>query len=214
MKTTFSISKAFKTGWEHTKNHLEFLALSTFVYFVLYLVLARFGHGDFSFILRLAAWFVSMLFSIGMRRIGLLIEKGGVPTYNDFQTDATTFISVLFANIIMAVFIFIGFILLIIPGIIVALRLSMTTYIILDKKMGAWAAVKESWKITKGHSWNLLGLALCALLICIVAVIPFGLGLIVALPFLAITAAIVYNRIKHLNTPVLVTGTHVVEHSN
>lgn len=52
----------------------------------------------------------------------------------------------------------IGFILLIIPGIIVAMGLSMITPIIVVEKMGPIDAMKRSWELTKKKKLHLFGL--------------------------------------------------------
>jgi hypothetical protein len=51
-----------------------------------------------------------------------------------------------------------GLILLIIPGIYFALRLSLAPYFLVDKNMGVMEAYKASWDATKGHVKQILGM--------------------------------------------------------
>lgn len=60
-----------------------------------------------------------------------------------------------------------GCILLIVPGIIFALRLSLSTYYLVDQNMGVMDAYKASWHATKGNLgkiWGLIGVGILMLL--------------------------------------------------
>lgn len=196
MQTSFKISDVFKKGWVNTKKNWLFLVLSTLIYFVVYFVLARSGHGFTSVFLGLASWIVAQLFSIGLYRIALKIEDGGVPKATDFKTDFNTFMTVLWANIITGLIIIAGTLLFIIPGIIAMLRLSMSIYLILDKKMKAWEAIKESWRITSSYSWKILGMVLIAMIVALISLIPLGLGLLISIPFLSLSYGVFYRKIS------------------
>ncbi len=197
---TFSIKEAFKQGWSNTKKHIEFLTVSTFVFLVIYFILKVGSHGFSGLLLGLASFIVGMLFDIGMRRIGILIDSGQTPKADHFRSDLGLFLSVLWATVIVSVLSFIGFILFVIPGIIVVIRLSMAIYLILDKKLDAWAAVKESWRLTKGSSWKLLGFFILAFVVVIISIIPLGLGLIISIPFLSMTHAVIYRKIVKIKS--------------
>ncbi len=197
---TFSLKEAFKQGWRNTEKHIEFLALSTFVFFVIYFILKQTTSGFSGLFIGLASFILGMLFNIGMRRIGLLIDSGQSPKVDNFKSSVGLFLSVLWATIIIGFFTLIGLILLIIPGIIVVLRTSMAIYLILDKKLDAWPAVKESWHLTKGFSWKLFWFFLFSGIIIIVSFIPFGLGLIISVPFLSLTHAVIYRKISNFRS--------------
>lgn len=60
-----------------------------------------------------------------------------------------------------------GLILLIVPGIIIGLRLSLAHYYLVDKNMSVMEAYKASWHATKGHLgkiWGMIGVGLLMLL--------------------------------------------------
>ena len=63
----------------------------------------------------------------------------------------------------MLVIVSLGTVLFIIPGIYLACRLSFTTFLVTDRKMEAIEAVKESWRLTDGHCWTVLLIALVAI---------------------------------------------------
>lgn len=66
-----------------------------------------------------------------------------------------------------------GFILLFVPGIIFALKLSLASYYLVDKNCGVMEAYKSSWEATKGNLgkiWGLVGVNILFILLCIVLV--------------------------------------------
>jgi len=73
-----------------------------------------------------------------------------------------------------------GLVLLIIPGIYLALKYQFYGYLIVDKGMGPIKALKESGRITDGAKKDLLIFWL--VLFCSIAVIALVLGIFIALP--------------------------------
>ncbi len=61
------------------------------------------------------------------------------------------------AAIVAFLAIAVGFALLIIPGLIALGRLSLTLVVMMEENLGAFASVKRSWRLTKGHTMEMLG---------------------------------------------------------
>jgi uncharacterized membrane protein len=95
------------------------------------------------------------------------------------------------AEILAAIIIVIGFILVIIPGIIASLGLGFAPYVVIDRTAGPTDALKESWGITKGNKWQLFLLGLVLLGLNLLGVLALVVGLLVTIPvtWLAITHA-------------------------
>lgn len=196
MNTTFSISEVYKTAWDYTKKNIVFLLVSTFVFFVLSVILGKIAEdGGILGILGIVSMFLYILFHIGLINIGVFISKGNTPDMDNFKTDWLTFWRFVLAGIITLFFIMIGTVLFIIPGIIIAVRLSLTPFLIIDKKYSFWPAIKESYKITRGHSWSIFGLCILNFLVAVIAFIPVGLGLILATPFFGMVYVVMSQRV-------------------
>ncbi len=200
---TFSIKEIFKTAWTHTKLHIKFLAGSTFAFLVIYSLLSYERGGIAASILHVAAWVVALLFGIGMVRIGLLIESGGTPHISDFGSSVTLSLVIIWASIITGFFTFLGFVLFVIPGLIAVIRLSFVKYGIVHKQLSAWDATKESWKMTKGNIWKISGVLMLSILVMLVSIIPVGLGLVVAIPFVSLMYARMYKKILEAQIPII-----------
>lgn len=72
---------------------------------------------------------------------------------------------------------FIGILLLIVPGIIIMTRLCFTPFAVVDKGLG-FDAIKYSWKITKGHFWDIIVFGLYFFFWNIVGLLCLGIGVI------------------------------------
>jgi hypothetical protein len=73
------------------------------------------------------------------------------------SASAPGFWSLVGSQILTGILVFIGFLLLIVPGMILLARLSLTPFVIYDERLGAIAAMKRSWSLTKGHTVEMLG---------------------------------------------------------
>ena len=94
----------------------------------------------------------------------------------------------------------IGFVLLIIPGFIVALGFSQVLpYIVDNPDKGITDVIKESWELMKGHKWEYFVFILSFILwfILCLLVIP----MIYVIPYVEFAAAIYYTRLIGEKSP-------------
>ena len=73
--------------------------------------------------------------------------------------------AILWITVITFVATLVGFILLVIPGIIAAIRLTLAPAILVVEDVRGTKAVSRSWELTRGHSWRIFGALLLAGLI-------------------------------------------------
>lgn len=90
-----------------------------------------------------------------------------------------------------------GFILLIVPGIIIVLMFQMYAYLVVDKGLGPIAALKRSRVITKGSRWRLFVLGFLIVLVNLGGLLCLVVGLLVTIPLTAIASARVYDLLEH-----------------
>ena len=76
-------------------------------------------------------------------------------SWMDFLKPSGKVIQLIIADLIRTVFIFFGFILLIIPGIYIGIRLSFIDYALVVDGKSTWWAIKHSRKVTEGKAWYL-----------------------------------------------------------
>lgn len=89
----------------------------------------------------------------------------------------TNYLNIVLANLLVVAIVGIGFILLIVPGIVFACRLAFVPYLVMDKGMDPAAAVEKSWTMTRGHGWRIFGMYLLAIPLLIVGLFMLFVGM-------------------------------------
>ena len=213
MQNTFSISEALKFGWETFKKDPWFyvgvtLALSVFTMIVNWLT----GHGAGFF--ALIGWLIglcaSTVVTIAYARLALSANAGAHVGWEGLW-EPKHFWRMLGATILQGIIIVVGFILLIIPGIIAALLLCFTQLSVVDKMLNPIDALKHSFTMAKGHLLQLFLFMLCLVLLNIVGAILLLVGLLVTVPVTLIAVAHVYRKVEALQGAPMapaVTDTH------
>jgi uncharacterized membrane protein len=100
------------------------------------------------------------------------------------------------ASLLTGVIIVIGFVLLIVPGIIFACKLAFTPYLVVDRKMPVIEAIGESWRMTGGHAWKVFLIGLLSIPIVIAGLICFGVGIIIAVMWINLAFASLYHAVS------------------
>ncbi|HCC71773.1 MAG TPA: hypothetical protein DEQ09_11575 [Bacteroidales bacterium] len=105
------------------------------------------------------------------------------------------YVHIILANLIVFAIIMIGFIMLIIPGIILSCRLAFVSYLVMDKKMEPITAVEESWRLTKGYGWTIFAMGLVSFFIIIFGLLMLIVGISPAIMWVSGAFATLYNDV-------------------
>lgn len=194
----FSIKESIKYGWSKAKEHMELVFFTTFLLLAVGLLSELKGYGsgsDFgSFgLLNFLAVIFMIIIRIGYTKIFLKIHDGEITKFTDIFQEYKTFWRYLGVSILTMLAIFGGLILLIIPGIIWAVRFSFAPIIVVDTKSGPIVSMKESYAVTKGKFWKLLGFWVVIGLVNLAGLIVFGVGLLVTIPVSTLATVYVYR---------------------
>jgi len=100
-----------------------------------------------------------------------------------------------FSSVLFYVALLIGFMLLFVPGVIVAARLSLYPFLIVERDSGPIAALEESWELTAGATLRLILLQLALLLIVLAGALFFLVGLLISIPLAFLAQAFVYRTL-------------------
>jgi len=110
-------------------------------------------------------------------------------------------VTVLLSYAIITVLTVVGLVLLVIPGIVVALGFSMTYYIIAeDPEISFQAALEQSWKLTDGYKMELLELNLRFIPWYLLGVLCLIVGVLAVIPWHNTTLALYYEDLKERQT--------------
>jgi uncharacterized membrane protein len=91
----------------------------------------------------------------------------------------------------------VGFILLIVPGIILLLRFGMYQSAIVDRNMGIIESLKYSWELTKGNGLNLFVIMLFTILIVLAGCIAMLVGMLFAFPMMFLMWIVAYRWMQY-----------------
>jgi uncharacterized membrane protein len=117
--------------------------------------------------------------------------QGILPSFNQI-------LGMIGVGLLVGLFVICGLVLLIIPGLWVAFRLSVANFVYLDKGEGIRKAVRTSWNMTKGHVfWTAVLVGLSAALLYIVGIILLGVGILVTYPIAMILMAKFYRALSN-----------------
>lgn len=133
---------------------------------------------------------------IGLTRMYLAVARGQQADLSTLATGLDRVWTVLGAGLMVAMAVFGGSLLLLIPGMILGIGLQMSNMLAVDTRLGAVDCVRASWRIMDGHKLNYFAMMFLLGMINMVGVLPCGMGLLVTFPLTFVAMGIVYTRIS------------------
>jgi hypothetical protein len=195
------IEEALKFGWDGMKKNFWLLFGMMLVTGVPYMIcnviigLAGDKHPIMVIVLSLIGMVTLLICSLGIIRVACKIVSQESIAFADLFSVLPRVFSYVGATILFIIAFYIGLFLLIIPGIIVAIKLQFYPYFIADKNMGPIAALKASWAATKDVKLRLFLLYLVFGVVNTVGVLALLIGLVPASMVVMIAQAFVYRRL-------------------
>jgi uncharacterized membrane protein len=199
------VGSAYGHGWRQMWKYILELLLIVVLAFLFSIPAAGLSvfeeaEGDGAFFVGIfsLAYLILVLWPIeyGVAYAALKAARGERLEVKDIFEVFQNYGNAILANILTSVIIGFGIILLIIPGIFFACKLVFVPYLIVDKKMEAIAAVKESWRMTDGHALTVFLIGLLAIFIVIAGLIVLVVGVIVAAIWIEVAFASLYYAVS------------------
>ncbi|WP_347840971.1 hypothetical protein [uncultured Draconibacterium sp.] len=116
-----------------------------------------------------------------------------------FEGFKTQYLNIVLANLIVFALAAVGFVMLIVPGIIVVCRLVFVPFLVMDKNMEAMKAVEKSWQMTRGYGWTIFGMGIISFFVFIAGLILCFVGAIFSLMWIHSAFATFYAIISAQN---------------
>ncbi len=201
MPNTFTIGEALRFGWEKTKKHFGFLVL-VMVASWLASALVSFLTGGmqedasaWTVIGGIVSFVFGIIIEVGIIRITIKIlddVRGGI---DDFKVNWDIVWRLVLGCILYGLIVIVGLVLLIVPGIIFAIRYYFYAYLIIDKGMQPMEALKASAKMTQGEKGHLFLYALATIGVTLLGFLVILIGLLWAVPTVAIATTWIYRKL-------------------
>ena len=196
---TFSISEAIKYGFNFFKTNLTTLlklgAVLILINIISNMVTGLFKDNPLSFLWALISMVISILVQIGSIKITLELYDGKPLNFSNLYSQSNLILRYLGASILYGLMVAVGLILLIIPGIYLAIKYQFFSFLIVDKNMGIMESFKKSEEMTQGVKMNLLLFSLALAGINILGALVFLVGLIVTIPTTVMATVYVYRKL-------------------
>ena len=208
----FSIKESIKFSWQKVKTNfwkvVGLMIIATVPSYIVSMLSSVMKDADsvssklFLFLLIVAVNIVSVMIGIGLMKMFFRIHDGENPPIKEIFSAYGVFWKYIGTSILYGFIVLGGFILLIVPGIIWAIKYSFATLIVVDTKSGPIAALKESGNITKGSKWKLLGFGIVSGLIAMLGYLALFVGALVTVPIAILAWTHVYRTLSRAKAAV------------
>lgn len=198
---TFSIGEALTFGWNHLMTYAPFWIVMGIIRMIASAIpgMLRSGHAPillsfalncalliFQYVLT-AALLVGTLMVVDGKKVSLEAIKARLNGQNVLVLAVCSFLVGLLTGV--------GFLLFIIPGVIIALMFAFTSYVVMDKGTNVndtFATVRE---LTRGVRGKIFLLFLAEVGINILGLLCLGVGLLVTIPLTTLAGAHIYRQL-------------------
>lgn len=215
-RCSFTIIGLLKEAWAQTKGVKATIWAGSAVMYLTLLILVAGGsillppqinsHGGVNIagvlgnaLLQLLINVMMVIFSAGLLLIGIRKVEGEAIAWKMVFEGFAVAGKLVVATILQTLLIFIGFLLLVLPGIYLVIGYAMTIPLIVDQKMSPWQAMETSRKAIHVKWWRFFGLYLVMGLIFIVSTMLLGLGLIWTWPMFIVLGGVVYHSLFRMD---------------
>ncbi len=207
----FTVGEILKEAWQKTKGAKGTLWAAVGVMYLILIAISFGGSFGVSTILIqdapglamglngtlqvLSSW-LSLIFTAGLLLIAVHKARRQPTTWKTLFDgfSGSKIVAISIACVLQVLLIGIGFLLLIVPGIYLAIGYGLTLPLILDKGLGPWEALETSRKAIHKKWWTVFGVYVVMMLLYAVSAIPLGIGLIWTVPMFMIAIGVVYCR--------------------
>jgi len=199
-----NLSEIFSASWRLVKPHLVILAGLMFGYMVVGVILSLFltpltgGSLLGSLLVQILSLAISIVFSLGYTKNVFQALDGIEPQFSAYSIKLSQAWNYLLAGIIMGVAFTIGLILLVIPGIYIAIRLQFAIAYIVEEDASAIDALTRSWNLTKGHCLNLFLLLVIMIGLSILGTLLLVIGLFVTVPLIYMMYCYAFRKLVEI----------------
>jgi uncharacterized membrane protein len=206
----FPFGASVKFGWQKTKENLWRVLAVVLIWIVISVMFSYYvkyfekSMPLVSFLVQICYSLVNMILTMGIIGIGLKIYAGEKFEVIEMFETHKVFLEYILGTVLYFLAVLAGLILLIVPGIILIIRMGLYSYLIVDKKMGAVDALKESMRLTKGNTWNLFLFWFVLVGVLLLGLLALFVGVLVACPVTLLAYVFVYRYLEQKKAGVIV----------
>lgn len=197
------IKSTLSQAWELFKKHWKFLLLVTVISWIFQGLPRSFEKHD----LYSQSWLILAVLSLALSALNLVIDIGLTKVYlkivdresaklEDLFVHYKLFWKFLAGSILYGLIVVSGLFLLIVPGIIWAIKFQFYSYLIVDKNLGPIEALRQSSNMTQGKKWQILKFDLVIGLLNILGILALIVGLLITIPVTTLGFTLLYRKLS------------------
>ena len=204
--TTMDLGSVLNLAWEIFKSRMGLIVgavllvgvLGQIVGYIAALVnsiaLQEMGNAGYVVVglMQLGSYVFSTFLNIGQLKLMLNIARGRTAEIGDVFSGGPFFRSAVLASLLFTLMAMGGFILLIVPGIIVTLMFSQYLFLIVDKNAGVKESLMLSKQVTDGNKMTLFLMGIVSTGIMFLGLLACGVGIIFSAGYLATILVVAY----------------------
>ena len=202
------IGDYFSRGWEIFKQKALLFILFTLLLILIQIILAVLPYplgsssenGPKGGILTFAFNVISPALTAGYYFVAFQLARGRSAVFGDFFQGFNKFLPLFLTSLVSGILTVIGFALLILPGIYLAVAYLFAQPLVIDKGADFWQAMETSRKLITKKWFSFFGLLLVLFLLNLAGAILLGVGLLVTIPLSSCILAAAYEDIVGLNS--------------
>lgn len=202
-----NIGAYFGRGWEIFKQFapgfIGYFLLLAAISIVLGMLPAPLGSGSeggtglLPFVYQV---FLAPVLSAGLYIVAFQIARQRSPEFGDFFRGFNRYLPIFLVSLVSGLLIVLGTIILIIPGIYLAVSYLFSVLFVIDKNMSFWSAMETSRRLVSKKWFSFFGLIIVLTLLNIAGLLVLGIGLLVTIPLTGCIVAAAYEDIVGLNS--------------
>ena len=134
-------------------------------------------------------------FMAGINMVGIRRAADQPLSFNEIFSHFGRTVSLIITAVVMMLLIYLGMILLLIPGIYLGVAYLLAVPLVVERGLSPWQALEASRKAITQHWFKVFGLFIVLGLIIIVSAIPLGIGLVWSIPLMVVAMGVLYRTI-------------------
>lgn len=131
----------------------------------------------------------------GLMLIGIRRAAGQEINFNQIFSVFNNPIPVIITGILMILLVYAGMLLLLLPGLYLAIAYMLALPLVIERRLSPWQALETSRKAISQHWFKVFGWALLLGLIVGLSIIPLGIGLVWTIPLWMISTGVLYRTV-------------------
>lgn len=191
------VSHVFGRAWELYRANLGLVVGTSFVFILLALILSGGDTWGLTPAVGNILWLVvAGPLTVGLYSVLLRVVRGEevriASLFDGFQHFGRAF-GVYVLNLVVVL---VGFLLLIIPGIIMSVGLFPAMFLVWDERRPVVETLQRAWDLTRGHKFELFILGIVASIVAILGVVLLVVGFFFTAAFALLAGAVAYEELS------------------